>query len=228
MKFRVDMELLESVKAKLENRSNIFWLVGGSCSGKSTISRMMEEKFDYIRYDMDEYIFAKYMDRYSKEIHPANSAWFGAENPLDWALSFPNWEQYNEFNMTSMVEQLSLFCEDMELMDKDKKIVVDGGITNPDILAKVLNKNKICCLNIEDELCRRIWSKDESRLVMKDMIYELPSPDYKWNKFLELNDLINKQMETECRDNDINIIFRGEEELAEAVLENVMNAFGGI
>lgn len=228
MKFRVDMELLESVKEKLENRSNIFWLVGGSCSGKSTISRMMEEKFDYIRYDMDEYIFGKYMDRYSKEIHPANSAWFGAENPLDWALSFPNWEQYNEFNMTSMVEQLSLFCEDIEFIDKDKKIVVDGGITNPDILAKVLNKNKICCLNIEDELCRRIWSKDESRLVMKDMIYELPSPDYKWNKFLELNDLINKQMETECRDNDINIIFRGEEELAEAVLENVMNAFGGI
>ncbi|MGL5256394.1 MAG: hypothetical protein ACRC76_05070 [Proteocatella sp.] len=228
MKFRVDMELLETVKAKLENCSNIFWLVGGSCSGKSTISRMMEEKFDYIRYDMDEYIFGKYMDRYSKELHPANSAWFGAENPLDWALSFPNWEEYNEFNMTSMVEQLSLFCEDIELMDKDEKILVDGGITNPDILAKVLNKNKICCLNIEDELCRRIWSKDESRLVMKDMIYELPSPDYKWNKFLELNDLINKQMETECRDNDINIIFRGEEELSEDVLEKVMNAFGRI
>lgn len=228
MEFKMNTELLESVKKKLENHSNIFWLVGGSCSGKSTISRLMEEKFDFVRYDMDEYIFGKYMERYSQEIHPANSSWFGAENPLDWALSFPNWEQYNLFNMNSMVEQLSLFCEDIEQMDAKKNIVVDGGITNPDILAKVLNKNKICCLNIEDKLCRRIWSEDENRLVMKDMIDQLPSSDYKWSKFLELNDLINKQMLLECRANDISIIFRGEEEISESVLEKVMNVFGGI
>lgn len=228
MEFKMDMDLFEGVKSKLANNSNVFWLVGGSCSGKSTISKLMEDKFGFVRYDMDEYIFGEYMDRYSVELHPANSSWFGAENPLEWALSFPNWEQYNLFNMTSMVEQLSLFCEDIEKMDKNKKIIVDGGITNPDILAKVLNKNQICCLKVEDELCRNIWSRDENRLLMKDMIYELSSPEYKWNKFLKLNDRINKQMELECKANHISIIFRSEEEPSEMVLEKVINIFGGM
>jgi len=162
-------------------------------------------------YDMDEYIFDKYIRRYSKELHPASREWFFSKNPLNWALSFSSWAENNEFNIAATAEQLNLFCEDIQEIDKSQAILVDGGITNPAILVRVLDAHQICCIKIKDDHCISIWEDCEERQPMKKMILQLPSPQYKWSKFLNTNILMNRQIETECRENKIKIFYREEE-----------------
>lgn len=225
MKYHLNESLLTKARKVLESRKNIFWIVGGSCSGKSTVGKVISRKYGLLYYDMDEYIFGKYIGRYSKELHPASREWFFDENPLNWALSFSSWEENNEFNIAATAEQLNLFCEDIQEIDKNQAIVVDGGITNPAILARVLDIQQICCIKIEDELCIRIWEDCEERQPMKKMILQLLSPQDKWSKFLMINTLMNQQIETECRENNIKIFYRQEETTVDDMVNEISTLF---
>ncbi|WP_192929601.1 shikimate kinase [Alkaliphilus serpentinus] len=225
MRYHLNESLLNEARKVLKNRKNIFWIVGGSCSGKSTVGKTIASKFKMLYYDLDEYIFDKYIRRYSKELHPASREWFFAENPLNWALSFSSWEENNEFNVALTVEQLSLFSEDVQEIDRDKAILVDGGITNPAILARVLDAHQICCIKIEDDLCIRIWEDCKERQPMKEMILQLPSPQEKWSKFLDTNVLMNRQIETECRENGIKILYRKDKTTVDDMANEISTLF---
>jgi len=146
VKYHLNKSLLNQSREVLKNRKNIYWIVGGSCAGKSTVGKAISQKYGLAYYDMDEYIFGKFIRRYTKELHPASWAWFSYNNPLDWALSFSSWEENNQFNIAATAEQLSLFCDDIKEMDSKQGILVDGGITNPAILARVLDPNQFCNL----------------------------------------------------------------------------------
>ncbi|SET40820.1 hypothetical protein SAMN05660297_02307 [Natronincola peptidivorans] len=225
MRYHLNENLLNEARKVLKNRKNIFWIVGGSCSGKSTVSKAIAQTSGLLYYNMDEYIFGKYIKRYSKELHPANWAWFFAENPLDWALSFSSWEENNQFNIAATAEQLNLFCEDIQKIDKDQAILVDGGITNPAMLARVLDTHQICCIKVEDDLCIRIWEDCKERQPMKEMILQLPSPQEKWSKFLDTNILMNRQIETECRENGIKIFYREDKTTVDDMANEITTLF---
>ncbi|MCD4779847.1 MAG: hypothetical protein K8S27_04775 [Candidatus Omnitrophica bacterium] len=53
-------------------------------------------------------------------------------------------------------------------------LFVDGGISYPSILAKVLPAQNIVCLYIPPDESRRQWEQAEARKPMKDMIFDCP------------------------------------------------------
>jgi len=225
VRYHLDEMLLNQSREILKDRKSIFWIVGGSCSGKSTVCKAISQKYGLLYYNMDEYIFGKYIRRYSKEQHPASREWFSAKSPLDWALSFSSWEENNEFNIAVTAEQLSLFCEDIQEIEKSQALLVDGGITNPAILARVLDIHQICCIKIEDDLCIRIWEDCEERQSMKEMILQLPSHQDKWSKFCNTNILMNQQIETECKENKIKVLYRQEETTVDDMVNEISTLF---
>jgi hypothetical protein len=215
---------LASVRQVLYPRKNIFWIIGGSCTGKSTVCKALAGKYNLFLYDMDQYIFDKYQSRYTKELHPANTAWFTAENSMDWVLSFPTWEAENEFYEAANIEYFHLFAEDMKQQEGDRPILVDGGITNPAALAKVLPVQQILCLKISDRLSTEIW-ESETRSGMREMVFQLPNPDAKWRKFLQTNQLMNQQIAKECKESGIEIFFREENHSLDKVVNTTSDFF---
>jgi len=117
------------------------------------------------------------------------------------------------------------YLTDIQKIDENQAILVDGGITNPAILAKVMDPHKICCIKICDNLCIRIWEDDEERQPMKKMIFQLPSPKDKWSKFLNTNILMNQQIEAECKENDIRIFFRQDETTVDEMVNEISALF---
>ncbi|SET34629.1 hypothetical protein SAMN05660297_02126 [Natronincola peptidivorans] len=225
MKYHLNEYLLTEAGEILSNRKNIYWILGGGCAGKSTISKRISEKYGLLLYDMDEYIYGKYISRYSEELYPANTAWFTADNPMDWALSFPTWEENNDFYIAATAEHLHLFSEDIKKTDQHQSILVDGGITNPAILAKVLSPQQICCIKIDNQLSNKIWEESPERQPMKEMILQLPCPQDKWKKFLSINESMNQQIEAECRESNIKIFFRDDKTTVEEMAQKVSNHF---
>ena len=86
MQFSIDHSLLTKAHAKLTGYKKLYWILGGSGSGKSTISQALSAQYDIPIYDMDAHIYGSYHERYTDKKHPVNKAWANAENGLAWLL----------------------------------------------------------------------------------------------------------------------------------------------
>ncbi|MCA9971660.1 MAG: hypothetical protein KC425_15655, partial [Anaerolineales bacterium] len=95
--FAPDPALLAAARAVLAPRRRLFWVIGGACSGKSTICQALAAGWQVPVYDMDAAIYGRFFPVYRPERHPASCAWFHAPDPLAWimALSPPGFDALN-------------------------------------------------------------------------------------------------------------------------------------
>ena len=183
MHFDVNETLLTKARGVLMRRPNLYWIVGGSCSGKSTLCSNLSATYSVPVYDMDAQIFGGYQGRYVPERHPASLAWFRAGDPLAWALSL-SLDDWYHLNRATHAEYLDLLADDLSASDPGSLLLIDGGITNPALLAQVLPVSQIVCLAVPRSLSTRLWEEDDERRGMKEAIERLPDPEQTWEAFL--------------------------------------------
>ena len=160
--FDPNLELLAILRAERARFERVFWVIGGSCSGKSTACRAISAQRSLALYDMDEHSFGAYMGRYTWERHPASKRWFSADNPLEWALSL-SWNEFNELYRAVNIECLDLFAEELRNGPPAGPLLVDGGITHPSVLAHLLPPERIFCIGIDSEASAHCWNHDPAR-----------------------------------------------------------------
>ncbi|MCJ7736698.1 MAG: hypothetical protein MUQ10_05205, partial [Anaerolineae bacterium] len=218
--FNLNNELIEEARAVLSAHEHLCWIIGGACSGKSTISRALSERLGISIYDMDEHIYGSYMGRYTPERHPASTAWFSASNPLAWVMSL-SWDEFNSLNTAANAEYLDLLADDLASTKAHQRLLIDGGITHPSVLTQVLSPERVFCVRIAPEQSARIWETAGDRSDMRDWIRALPNPEEMWRKFLFFDRMISQTIGTESRECGIHVFLRDEvtgvEELARVV-----------
>lgn len=225
MKFSINHELLAQSRASLSKRKKLFWIVGGAGSGKTTISKALAAKFEIPIYDMDAQIYGVYHGRYSQDRHPVNKAWSTAENGLAFLLDM-SMDEFNHFNQAVLPEYMDLLAEDLASTDPDAGILIDGGISNPAIVAQVISPHQIICLTGPERSSAEIWEGSDERRSMKEYIYQLPNPEEAWRKFLEFDENINQTILKESQENGISICSRSETESVDDFAKRVANILG--
>jgi len=225
MEFIIDNNLLSQSHSSLSKRNNLYWIVGGAGSGKTTISQALSTKLDIPVYDMDAHIYRVYHNRFTQERHPVNRAWSTSENSLAWILDM-SWNEFNNFNQAALPEYVDLLVEDLEEIEPDASLIVDGGICNPALIAQVISSCQIVCLAMPEHSSAEIWEADEDRSAMKDIIFQLPEPEKSWRKFLEFDKCITQTILEECQENNISICSRNGIETVEEFAERVTQVLG--
>ena len=223
--FEVDESLIEEASQKLASRSELYWIIGGSCSGKTSLCNSISGRTGISVYDMDKYAYRVYMGRYSRSRHPASSAWFKRTDGLEWVLSL-SWYDFNKLNRAVNAELLDLFSQDICENYGDCPLLVDGGITHPSVLTAVVEQKRIACISIEDAESRRIWETDESRSGMRKAIKGLPEGRKVWEKFLGFNKRMSETINKEAVEQGISVFERDPESSAEDVSGTVMKGLG--
>ena len=223
--FTVDQHLLEKSHDCLIGRRDIFWIIGAASSGKSTISRTITERSNVSLYDMDAHIYGNYASLYNTERHPANKTWLSAPNPLAWQLAL-SLEAFNAFNRAASAEHFDLFTDDPEISDTQQPLLVDGGITHPSLLVKIIPRENIYCLDVNRAERVKAWESSEARAEMKKWIFDLPNPQVKWEKFLAFDEAIAQTIRAECKANDIECLMRDEQTSVEELAKKVAEYFG--
>ncbi len=173
---------------------------------------------------MDEYIFSKYMSRYTKKRHPASKTWFSSKNSLDWVLSL-SWKDFDQLNKAANAEYLDLFSEDMKKYSSDDLIFVDGGISYPSVLAKAFPIKNIVCLYIPPTQSNMLWNNTKERKPMKDMILDLPQGRKKWEKFLFCDKKIAEISLRESKKHNIKIFRRNNNVSIKQLSKKILNYF---
>jgi hypothetical protein len=201
MPFPINTALIVQAGKVLSRRERLFWIIGGAGSGKTSVCSIISALHSLPVYDMDAHIYGTYHNRFSPDRHPVNTAWSTSENGLAWLLSMP-WDEFNNFNQAALPEYLDLLAGDLAETPPDSPLLIDGGITNPAMLTKVLPLHQIICLAVKPGV--NVW-EGVDRQAMKEAIFQLPEPERAWHRFLEFNNQINRTIEAECRENNIKI-----------------------
>ena len=225
MRFNINNHLLAQSGAALSSHKNLYWIVGGAGSGKTTISQSLSAQFGIPVYDMDDHIYGTYHSRFTQDRHPVNTAWSTSQDGLAWLLDM-TWDDFNQFNQAAIPEYLHLFCEDIGSLSPDTRLLVDGGICNPAILAQAFPPSQIVCLAVPGRSSEEIWSETDVRKSMKEMIFQLPNPTEAWRKFLEFDAKITRTILQECQESDIAVFSRKATNTVDEMTERVANALG--
>jgi len=222
--FKVDQGLLNRARVALHGRKELYWILGGSCTGKSTVAGAIARLAKLQVVDMDTRIYDHFMPAYRAERHPASKARFGAENPLDWALSL-TWEEFDALNRATDAECLDLLVDELDETVGEQGLLFDGGFAHPSILAQVVPAWSIVCLETTDEIRFRTWETAEDRALMKQWVYDLPDGEAKWQKFLLFDKMIAETMSDESRAAGVRVIGWDDGVGVEELSSRVMGAF---
>jgi hypothetical protein len=220
----LNQTLLNEAAAVLSGR-RLYWLLGGSCSGKSTVARLIGRRTGMDVLDMDGLIFAAFMPRYTAERHPAASRWFGASDPLEWALSLTS-EEFDALNRASNVEFLDLLAADLAQQPGRGPLLIEGGFTHPSVIAQVAAVGCVACLAADDQIRWQTWETAAERQAMKEAVLALADGRAKWRKFLVFDKEIAETIVTEGEAAGFPLFWRREETTIESMAGRVISGLG--
>jgi hypothetical protein len=165
---------------------------------------------------MDAQIYGAYHGRFTPDRHPVNYAWSTAPDGLAWLLDM-SWDEFAQFNRAALPEYLDLLSEDLDTTDVNASLLLDGGITNPALLAHVIPPPQIVGLASPTRA---------SAHAMKEAIYHLAQPEEAWRKFLEFDDRITSTILKECQEHHIAVCSRDEGESVDQFADRVTRILG--
>lgn len=223
MQFPLNETLLDKARGVLLPRHGVRWIVGGSTAGKSTLCKRLAAQYDIPLYDMDAHIFGAYHARLDPLRHPASTAWFHAEDPLGWALSLSLAEWYH-LNRATHAEYLDLLADELQDTDPAAALLIDGGVTHPALLARVMPVQRIACLTIPPELSTYQWENDPLRVEMKQAILAITHLPDAWAKFLAMDQQIHRIIHDESQQVGLTCFARGDYATPQALAVAVARA----
>lgn len=196
--FEADSVLLAQVAERLRTLGDIFWIVGGAGSGKTTVCLLLSDLCGLPVYDMDAHIYGSFHSRFNPQRHPVNWAWSHSPDALAWLLDM-SWDEFNRFNQAALPEYLDLLAEDLEKLPPPDGILVDGGISNPGLLARLIPARHMVGLAVNGLSSAQVWEGEPERVEMKQAVQRLPHPEAAWQRFLEFDRRLTAGILQECR-----------------------------
>jgi hypothetical protein len=217
--------LVKRAQDALSPCKSLLWVVGGAGSGKTTICRVLSASRGIPLYDLDAHIYGTYHQRFIQERHPVNWEWSTSPNGLQWLLAL-SWHSFECFNRAALPEYLDLLAEDIGSIGPTGSLIVDGGISNPALLAQIVPASHVVCLARAERAGASVWEDGGERREMKEAILRLPEPERAWRRFLGFDERITRAILKECRDSGIPICRRADGTSVEQFAEEVAGALG--
>jgi Shikimate kinase len=126
---------------------NVFFILGCPCAGKTTVAKILTQRYNMFLLSGDERRF-DYYKHADKEKHKymtmdASSFW-------DWSLDeMVDWER------GVISEQTPMIIEELNRLSKERDIVLFEGMMDIKYLLSVADRNHIVYLTVDREICEK-------------------------------------------------------------------------
>ncbi|MGG4094315.1 hypothetical protein [Paenibacillus lautus] len=153
-----------------EQLKHVYWLNGGCCAGKSTMTKKFVEELGF--QTLEDNVM-KYRPFTNSVEYPALQY---PHSGLDWDKWFnkPNDEHVN-WLFQIVEEMMEFFVTDLLKMPTDKPIIIDLGIM-PERILPFIPKERMICLYTSDEEIERLYFFREDHKMILDVINITSNP----------------------------------------------------
>ena len=147
------MNYLNNYKKK--QFKNVYFISGTATGGKTTISKALADKYNFLRYDVDEEF-----DKHKKLSNCIEQPNMNKEFKNADEFFMRDKDEYIKWLKNNSKEQLKFIFDDLIVISKDRKVVCDLHLTVKEA-RKIANINQIVFLirkdndNIIDDYCNR-------------------------------------------------------------------------
>lgn len=149
--------------------SNIFFLLGCPCSGKTTVGNILVEKYNMFYFSGDNKRFDYY--RFAeKEKHPFMT--IDASDFWNWTLDeMVAWEK------GVISEQTPYILNDLNELSKSNDLILFEGMLELKTVSKIVPVNQIVYLSVDKSVCEREFFTREDHRGMMESILNTPDID---------------------------------------------------
>jgi len=146
--------------------SNVYFLLGCPCSGKTTVGNILVQNYNMLYFSGDNKRFDYYKFA-EKEKHPFMT--IDAADFWDWTLDeMVAWEK------GVISEQTPYILNDLNELAKCNALVLFEGMLDLEIVSKTVPANQIVYLSVERPVCEREFFDREDHRGMMDIILNTP------------------------------------------------------
>lgn len=154
-----------------------YLLCGGSCSGKSTFSKMLSARLNLPVYHADEHIDGDHSGKFLEHRHPVN---YRIRNEGIYWLFDLSKEGYVKTCVESANEDLEFVKEDIEKADND--FIIEGLWAGPSLVNSLFPNAKVIWLFPTRNHQMHVWA---GRQWTRDILSEHKNPDSDLSSWIE-------------------------------------------
>lgn len=163
----------------------IFWIGGSSCSGKSTLAKMLADKHGLQYYSCDDH-FYKHVQFISPEKHPAMKK--VAEMHPNEAFYSRGLDDQLRVYIQSFQEDFSFVLQDLQ--EINKPVIVEGNQLMPSLAAPYIKENHKAIWLIPTEAFQRKYY--QHRDWIKGVLKDTEDPEIAFNNWMKRDALFAK------------------------------------
>ena len=126
---------------------NVFFILGCPCAGKTTVAKILTQRFNMFLLSGDErrFDYYKHADKAKHKYMTMDASSF-----WDWSLDeMVDWER------GVISEQTPMIIEELNRLSKERDIVLFEGMMDIKYLLSVADRNHIVYLTVDREICEK-------------------------------------------------------------------------
>ena len=198
------------IKAHLKN---VYFLCGGAYGGKTTMAKLLEEKYGFIRYRQGDH-----EDEYALIADPKEQPAMGMDRSADWHGYFAQPpRQYADWMLASLQEEAEFAIADLLAIPQDKKVIFDG-IIPIELLKEISDYDHVFLLFAPDEMKRKHYFDRADKDEVYQFIRSFPDGE---DLLKNVNEALNIDNESE-RQSFINSGFKYKERSEDDTVEGTL------
>ena len=170
---------------------NVYFINGTAYAGKSTICKMLADKYDMIHCE-ENYKFGDFLKLTTKETHP-NMNYFNTMKNWEEFVTRTK-EEYADWLDNTAKEQIEFEIVELLSISKDKKVIVDTNIPH-EVLERISDRSRVCYMVTTPEISTNEWFNrmDREKQFLLDVIKNTDKPEENLKKYRETLAYINRQ-----------------------------------
>lgn len=204
-----------------EQLKNVYFLTGGAYGGKTTMARLIEQKYGMLRYREGDH-----WGRFASIATPSYQPAMSLDRAADWHGYFAQPpRQYAKWLADSAREQAEFAIIDLIRLAKDGPVIADTNIP-VDILRGIADFNRVAVLFAPEEMTRRHYFDRADKDDVFQAIMSFPDGDALLSNVIEaLHYDIDARIQ-EFKDSGFLCIERRDDDTIERTLQRLERHFG--
>lgn len=202
------------------NFKNVLFICGTACAGKTTMSKLIAEKYDFYLYDMDK----QYQEHraIADERHQPDTCYHGKDFHEQWMRPI---EEQARWSINMLREQNEMVLIDLMKLSEHQKVVADVLYT-PDYTQNIIDYNQLVFLTIDKSLIRDIYFNRPEKRDFYEYVKEQELTETYFERIFQSLELVNEMECSMMKDSGFYTIERKKESTIEDVLKLIEKHFG--